>query len=124
MKKLFCYLCLIAGLSFSLIAPALLTSCKTAPTERTTEVKTLKVIGASADASMRLATQLLADGKITRDQWGKVATFFDAKFQPAFTVAVTAVKADLNAPAADDIVALSVQLAALVSSYLPDPKTK
>jgi len=124
MKKLFVYLCFLAGLSLVTATPFLLVSCKSAPTERTTEVKTLKVIGASADASMKLATQLLADGKITREQWNKIANFFDTKFQPAFGLAVTAVRSDLNNTAPSDVIALSVQLAGLVAAYIPEPKTK
>lgn len=122
MKKFIVSLYFCAALVW--IAPLALTSCSHAPTERTSEVKTLKVIGASADASMKLATQLLADGKITREQWNKVAVFFDTKFQPAFGLAVSAVKSDLSAIASPEIVTLSVQLAGIVASYLPEPKTK
>jgi hypothetical protein len=116
MKKLFLPLFLTLSL---FLAQGVTTGCSTAPSERVNQVTTLKIVGASADASMKLAAQLLKDGKISREQWQKAADFFDFRFQPAYGLAVTAVQANLDSVASPDLVNLSTQLASLIASYIP-----
>ena len=105
-------------LSLALIAavPLAPIGCQTAPTERVATVQTLKVIGASRDAAMKTAVQLLKDGKITWAQWDKVATFHDKKLQPAYRLAELAARSDLSSVASPDLVALWGELASLVAS--------
>lgn len=105
-------------LSLTLLAavPLAPTGCQTAPAERTTQVTTLKVLGASRDAAMKTAAQLLKDGKITWEQWDKIAKAHD-KFQTAYRLAVAAVKADLSSAASSDLMALWGELAALVTTF-------
>lgn len=112
MKKLLLLLCL------ALTAPVLPTGCRTAPTERVSTVVTLKVIGASVDASMKLAAQLVRDQRITWEQWRVIADFHDQKFQPAYNLAVAAVQSDLSSVASPDLLALAGQLAVIVNSYV------
>lgn len=101
-------------LLLAVATPLASTSCSTAPSSRVTEVKTLKIVGATAKTAMDAATQLLKDDKITVAQWTKVASFYDGKFQPAFTLAVAAVGSDLTA-ASPDILSLATQFASLVA---------
>lgn len=109
-------------LALAVAAPALPvieTGCSLAPSQRSAEVTTLKVLGASVDASMKVAAQLLHDGKITWPQWQKLADFHDNKFQPAYNLAVAAVQADLSSVASPDLLNLAAQLASIVASYQP-----
>lgn len=90
--------------------------CKTAPSERQVEVKSLLVVGTSVDAAMKVAAQLVKDGYLTGDQWGKIATAH-ARYQQAFKLAVDAVKSDLSMAAPADLVRLSTELIAIIQSY-------
>jgi hypothetical protein len=111
---------LVLALAF---APAFQTGCQTAPTQRTQVVTTLKVLGASAKAGMDAATDLLKRGQITVTQWQRVALFYDTRWQPAFSVAVGAARADLSTLASPDLIALATDFANLVSQ-LTTPPTK
>lgn len=110
LRTLLLSLALCAGVP---LAPV---GCQSAPTERTTQVVTLKVLGASRDAAMKTAAQLLKDGKITWEQWDKIAKTHD-RFQAAYRVAVLAVRADLSSVASPDLMALWSELAALVATF-------
>lgn len=112
MRLLFSLLCL------ALVTPAF-TGCQTAPSARTAEVTTLKILGASVDASMKVAAQLLKDGKITWAQWDDIATFHDQKFQPAYNLAVAAVRSDLSSAASPDLMALFGSLQGIIAAYQP-----
>lgn len=119
MKK-FLSLLLLAVLGVFLVPS--FTACSTAPDQRTVAAQTLGVVGSSAKAGMDSATQLLKQGTITVAQWQKIADFYDLKFQPAYNLALAAVKSDLSSIAAPDVTALSLQFLALVASYMPPPK--
>jgi hypothetical protein len=121
MKKRFFALIFAAIISAAI--PLAQSGCQTAPNARVQTVTTLKVVGASVDATMRLGAQLLRDGKITRAQWDQLAVIHDAKFQPAFNLAVSAVQANLDSVASPDLLALSSQLAALISSFQTPAKS-
>jgi hypothetical protein len=82
--------------------------------QRVVEAQTLGVLGQTAKAAMDTATQLLKDGKITVSQWQGVANFYDAKWQPAFNVAVTAVSSNLDSIASPDLQNLATQFGNLV----------
>lgn len=99
----------IAGLS---LAPG----CKTAPTERVAAVQTLKGIGAARDAAMATAAGLLRDGRITKAQWDHIALLHDAKFLPAYRLAIAAAKADLSSVASTDLQALFQELFTAISA--------
>lgn len=109
---------LIAAVVFGLTALET-SSCSTAPTQRGQTVTTLKIVGASVDASMKIAVQLLRDGHITAAQWNLIATIHDQKFLPAYNLAVAAVQANLDTVASPDLAALAAQLASIVASYQP-----
>lgn len=113
MKKLLFSLVLLFAL------PALHTGCTTAPTQRGQTVMTLKIVGASVDASMKIAVQLLHDGHITAAQWNQIAAIHDQKFLPAYNLAVAAVQANLDSVASPDLTALAAQLASIIASYQP-----
>lgn len=115
MRALFLALCLAMVVPFA--GPV---GCQTAPSARSTEVTTLRVLGASVDTSMKIAAQLLKDGKITWTQWDRIAEFHDKQFQPAFNLAVAAVQADLSTVASPDLLALFGQLSAIIASYQPN----
>ncbi len=109
----------LAVLAFAI--PLATTSCQTPPTERRTEVATLKVVGEAGASTMRVSAQLLKDRKITTAQWDRIASYYDTKFQPAYRIAVTAVKSDLSSPASRDLLFLLGQLSALAASFQPQP---
>jgi hypothetical protein len=114
MKKLLLILLLAA-------APLAPTGCSTAPSGRVVAVQTLGAIGISAKASINEAAQLLASGQITVAQFQKVASFYDSVYQPAYTLAVQAVRSDLSSVASPQLVGLAAQLAALVSQLTLKP---
>lgn len=113
MKRITLILCL------ALASPLAPIACKTPPSERVQAVTTLKAIGLSVDAAMKVAAQMLKDGKIDGSQWGKIANAH-AKFQDAFRLAVKAVGSDL-ALASPDLLSLGGDLLAIVASYQPKP---
>lgn len=97
------------------VAPVVtFTGCSSAPSQRTTEVVTLKVIGATADAGMTTAAQMLKAGQISVVQFQKVAEFYDMKFQPAYRLAVQSVQYNLDSVSSPDLVLLASQLGELV----------
>lgn len=98
------------------------TGCQTAPSARVAQQQTLASIGATVEASMRVATQLLADGRITWAQWQGLADFHDKKLQPAYQLAVAAVRADLSSFASPDLVGLFTQFLAIVDTFAPPRK--
>lgn len=101
-------------------APAFV-GCHSAPTERVAQVHTLQALGATADAAMKTAASLRKNGQITEEQWKRIATFFDTRYQPAYRLAVAAVSADLSSAASPDLVNLATQLAALVAELEKHP---
>lgn len=102
--------------------PIAAVGCKSAPSERVSEVRTLKGVGAAVSAGMRVSAQLLKDGKITRSQWDMIAKLHDTKIQPTFNLAVAAVQADLSRHASAELMALVGQFLALIESFKPAQK--
>jgi hypothetical protein len=101
-------------LSFGLVSPVLLLpACSTPPSARVTQVRTLKVIGASVDSTMKLAARLYVDGEITREQWDKIALIHD-KYQVVYNAAVMAVQANLDSLASPELIDIANQLANLI----------
>lgn len=98
-------------------APLSFVACSTPPSARVQQVQTLKAVGHSAESAVATAGQLYKDGLITAAQLKQVTDFFDLKFLPTYRLAVTAVSANLDMQAPDQIIALSAQLAALVLSF-------
>lgn len=101
--------------ALALLAPVIIPGCATPPSSRVVAVQTLKALGSTAKAGMDATTQLLKTGQITVAQWQKVATFYDARWQPAFGFAVAAARSDLSAIASPDLAALATEFAALVT---------
>lgn len=116
MKTILAILCL----SFAVVAP-ILPGCSTPPSSRVVQVQTLKAVGESAEAAVKLSAQLYQSGTITSVQARAAIDFYNQKFQPAFRLAVATVNANLNSTAAPEIADLATQLSALVSSYLRTP---
>jgi len=107
---------ILAILCLALAVP-MVPGCKTAPSERVVAVQTLRAVGSSAEAAVSLSAQLYRDGKITAAQSRAVIDLYDQKVQPAFRLAVTAAKSNLDSFASPDLVNLASQLTALVSEY-------
>jgi hypothetical protein len=97
-------------------APLTFTSCSTPPSERHVEVTTLKVLGASVDASMQIAAGMLRNRQITFAQWQEIKGVHE-KFQASYNIAVAAVKSDLSAVAPEDLVAMATNLSTLIQSF-------
>lgn len=92
-----------------------ISGCGTAPAARTEAATTLRIVGLTAKAGIDSAALLLRDGQITPAQWSSLAGFYDLKFQPAYQLAVATARADLNSPAAPELLALAKQFSALVA---------
>lgn len=117
--RIFRVFALLSALVFASVAPVIVTGCATAPSARVAQVQSLKAVGQSAEAAVSLSAQLYRDGKITGAQARAVMDFYDARFQPAFRLAVAAVNANLDSLASPDLLALASQLSALVAQYAP-----
>ena len=109
MKKLLLVIALLA-------APAL-TSCHTPPSARVNQVETLKSIGLAVDGAMKISAQLLNEQRITSAQWYAIADLHDRRFLPAYRLAVSAVRANLDSVASPDLSNLASELLTLVQSY-------
>lgn len=115
MKTLILIICL------ALVIP-LTPGCPTVPSERVIANRTLQVLGTTAKAAMDSATAALKSGRITVEQWRKVATFYDDRWQPAYTFAAAAAKSDLSGLASPDLDALATEFANLVAQqFKPTP---
>lgn len=106
---------LLLAFSALLLCPLAFTGCQQPPSERVAVVTTLRVLGATAQASMDASTDLLARGSISVAQWHQVADFYDRKWQPAFRVAVSTSGSDLTL-ASPELSRLAVELAILVQA--------
>lgn len=95
--------------------------CRSVPSQRTTEVVTLKVIGATAEAGMATAVQMLKAGQISVVQFQRVATFYDTRFQPVYRMAVQSVQYDLNSMSSPDLVLLASELGAMILQLQSHP---
>lgn len=91
-----------------------LPGCTTPPVARTQAATTLKIVGLTAKAGIDSAALLLREGKLSPEQWARIASFYDLKFQPAFALAVATAQADLSSPASPDLLALAAQFTALL----------
>ena len=111
MKKLIITLCLL------LVVPVAFEGCKSAPSERVQEVKTLKIVGATIEAGMKTAAQMYKNGQITEAQWNRLADLHDNKVQPAFRLAVQTAQADLSSAASIDLLNVVTELSNLILSY-------
>ncbi len=114
MKKI---LILLIVAVLGVLSPMTFTACSTPPSARVVQVQTLKAVGQSAEAAVSSSAQLYAAGQITADQARQIMDVYDAKFQPAYRLAVNAVNANLNVQAPDELVALSSQLSALIIQF-------
>lgn len=121
MKRLLSLLIFAAALG---ALPLAHTGCQTAPNARVAQVQTLKAVGHSAEAAIQLTAELLRANRITADQARAAMDFYDQKFQPAYRVAVAAVRANFDSLASPEIVGLAAQLSALVASYAGQPPTR
>ncbi len=110
----------IARLAFALClacTPLAFVACQTPPSARVVQAQTLKAVGEATEAAVALSAHLYADGKITAMQARTVLDAYDGHFQPAYRLAVAAVRADLSSPASPELATLAGQLVALVASY-------
>lgn len=97
------------------------TGCTNPPSQRVLQVQTLKGVGATVDAGMKLAGRLYHDGKITEVQKAKIIELH-GKFQLAYGTAVDAVTAELgsgadHAIASEEISTLAADLLSLIESF-------
>jgi hypothetical protein len=79
-------------------------------------VTTLKILGATVDATMSTAAHLYHDGQISTAQWNTIASLHDTEFLPAYNAAVAAVQYDTGQPAAPSLIALGGQIAAALET--------
>lgn len=107
-------LCLILG--FGVVAPILTSGCQT-PTTQAVTVSTLKAVGHTAEAAVSLSAHLYADGLITEAQAFEIFDAYNKKFRPAYRLAVSAAKFDVNAIAPQELLAIANDLTALVAQY-------
>lgn len=114
-------LLLVSTLAFC--APVLtivhVSGCATQPSARVVQVRTLGVLGSLTKTGMDGSTQLLKQGKLTVDQWRNVATFYDSRWQPAYNLAVAAVRSNLDSIAGPDLQKLADEFLALLAQYSP-----
>lgn len=111
---------ILALVAFAATTPIALTSCQTAPSERVVAVQTLLAVGQSAEAAVGISAQLYRDGRISAAKAREVLDFYSLKFQPAYRVAVSAARSDLNSLASPAVLDLAGQLAALVAQLYPE----
>lgn len=111
MKRLIVIICLV------FLIPVSHSGCATTPSTQQVTVTTLKVVGLTAKAGIDSAAILRRDGKITPEQWGQIAYYYDQRLQPAFALAVQIAQADLSKPASPEVLALAAEFAALVAQY-------
>jgi len=103
--KVLLTLCFLVPLSLSQ------TGCVTTQAQ---QAQTLEAVGLGAKATIDTAAILLKNGKITVQDFQKVAHFYDTKFQPAFRVALALVEGNQKNPAPLKLVQLAADLAALL----------
>lgn len=112
---------ILAILCLALAIPAT-PGCQQVPSERVIANRTLQVLGTTAKAAMDSATAALKSGRITVEQWRKVAVFYDDRWQPAYAFAAAAAKSDLSGLASPDLDKLATEFAALVAQqFKPTP---
>jgi hypothetical protein len=99
------------------LAPVAYTGCSTPPNERVAAVQTLKAVGHTAESAVAVSAQLYAAGRITPEEARKVVDLYDARFQPAFRIAVNAVNANLDSVASPQLIALAAELSVLVATF-------
>ena len=120
MKKIALILALVCSTGCSELTKA--TTAVGSALSSPTTVTTLKILGATVDATMSTAAQLYLDGKISAAQWNTLATLHDNEFLPAYNAAVAAVQYDTGQPAAPSLVALGGQIvSALETMTSPSP---
>ena len=105
---------LVVGLAFS---PVLFSSCGTPPSQRVVTVQTLKAVGETAEAAVKVSAGLYASHQISDVQARAVIALYDQRFQPAFRVAVATANADLSSIASPELLNIAAQLSQLVASY-------
>lgn len=108
---------LLVLLALAMALPVLPTGCSTPPSERVAAVQTLKAVGHTAEAAVATSAQLYGSKVITPQQARAVMDLYNLRFQPAFRTAVSAVNANLDSFASEELVTLAAQLATLVASY-------
>lgn len=113
---------LLLIIALCVAVPMATTSCTIAPSARVVQARTLGILGTTAKTGMDGATQLLKQGRISVDQWRNVANFYDLRWQPAFNLAVAAVRADLSSIASPDLQKLADEFAALLGTFSTPPR--
>lgn len=114
-------LVLLISLAFALPILTLPTACTTPPASRVVQVQTLKSVGETAEAAVTLSAQLYKSAVISPTQARQVLDLYDNKFQPAFRLAVSAAKANLDTLASPDLVSLAAQLTSTVAQFSKSP---
>lgn len=118
MKSLSRFL-LVSTLAFAAPVCAVihLSGCANPPSARVVQARTLGVLGSTAKAGMDGATQLLKQGRLTVDQWRTIANYYDLRWQPAYNLAVAAVRSNLDSIAGPDLQKLADEFLALLAQY-------
>ena len=119
MKKIL--LCIALACSTGCATVQKATTALSAAGSSPTTVTTLEVLGASVDASMKVAAGLYHNGQITAAQWNTIASIHDNQFLPAYNAAVAAVQYDTNQPAAPNLLQLAGQIATAVQQMTTSP---
>ncbi len=110
-RTILSFLLSIAPITGAISVSAVTSGCNTTQVQ---QAHTLEAIGISAKSSIDTAAILLKNGKITVDQWNKVAAIHK-KFLISYDFAVKAVKSDLSKTSPAELIDLSIELAKAVN---------
>jgi hypothetical protein len=105
---------LIVFLMLAISIPLIETGCTTPPAQRQIAVQTIAAIGITARAALDQSARMLGRGDLTLADWGKIASYYDNVFQPAYTLAAQAVRYDISKEATPELVGLGAQFSYLV----------
>ncbi len=100
---------LLTAVLLSLLAPG----CASTPKQ--TAHRTLEAVGLSVQKSMQSAAAGVKVGKLTPEQWEKIAKVHDTQFLPAYRTACELAAQDFTLFAPENVIAIQTQLLNLIT---------
>mgnify|MGYP001593999380 FL=1 len=100
---------LLTTVLLSLLAPG----CASTPKQ--TAHRTLEAVGLSVQQAMKSAAAGVKVGKLTPEEWERVAKVHDTQFLPAYRTACTLAAQDFTLFAPADVIAIQTQLLNLIT---------
>ncbi len=101
---------LLTSVLLALLAPG----CASTPKQ--TAHRTLEAVGLSVQKSMQSAAAGVKVGKLTPEEWEKVAKFHDTKFLPAYRTACELAAQDFTLFAPEDLITIQIKLLNLITT--------